>query len=86
MIFQRLNSDHILNAAIERPKGGDFDGLLEQGSIAARAKRISASTGGYSKARKRVSLEVVERVVDALCGSQMDTSEGQRTFIVSGST
>lgn len=86
MIFQRLNSDHSLSAAIERLKAGDFDELLEQGSIAARSKRISNSTGGYAKARKRIPLGVVEQAVDALSESLMEATEAKRIFIVDGTT
>lgn len=85
MIFQRLNSDHSLGAAIERLKSGDFDELLAQGSIVARHKRFSDSTGGYAKARKRVPLEVVKQTVDALSESLMEPGGEQRRFIVDGS-
>jgi hypothetical protein len=91
MIFQRLNPDHSLAAAVDQLRSGQLDDLLEQGSYSARAQRISGFTGGFAKARERISLELVKKTVDGI-GEALEKTHrssspgGQRVYVVDGST
>jgi hypothetical protein len=91
MIFQRLNSDHSLAAAVEHLRSGELNELLEEGSLPARANRISSSTGGFSRARERISLEVVEKVADGINEAlgknhRKGTQGGKQVYVIDGST
>ena len=91
MIFQRISSDKTLAAAIDEIRSGESRELLDQGSSKVRAEKISGATGGYSQGRQRVSVEVVEKVTDAISNSIINTYKKQRVhgykvYVVDGST
>lgn len=93
MIFQRLNSDHSLSAALEEIRIGGSRELLSEtsGSIRARTGKISGATGGYAQGRRRVSLDMVMSVADRLneaivYSHRKQTYEGRKVYAVDGST
>jgi hypothetical protein len=92
MLFQRLSSDHTLAKAVEDLRVGYSSRLLEavRGSIRARARRVSADTGGFSHGRQRVKVELVEQVGDALnsevIGALSSKSFFDRIYVVDGTT
>lgn len=90
MIFQRLNPDHSLEAALAELRSGSLDDLLAEGSLPARVGRISGSTGGFARARERIPLEVVEQTADgvsvALEGHHArSTYMGFHVYVIDGS-
>ncbi len=91
MIMQRINPDHSLEAALEHVQRSRIEELLEDGVLRARSRRLSKSTGGYSRARSRLSLEVVEQSSDAINEALCQTHKkqnwnGKRVFAVDGTT
>ncbi len=93
MICQRLNPDHSLEKALQSLRDGVAEGLLEDivGSIRARHRRISKGTGGYSQARSRVPVGVVEQVADRLTESIISTHdrvgrERYNIYVIDGSS
>lgn len=66
MIMQRLNSDHSLAKAIEQFKRGSLDDILNYDIKRVSHRKISGATGGYCRARTRISLESVERAADVI--------------------
>ena len=92
MIFQRLGADRTLAEAVEDLREGASHRLLARavGSIRARTGRISTDTGGYAKARQRVSLQVVEQAADALNAEVTSAlrTDGlfDRIYVVDGTT
>lgn len=88
MIFQRLNPDHSLAAAIQYLKAVDVGEIVDvkRDSIRVRHGRISDNTGGYAQGRERVPVSVVEQVTDAL-NKELSKSEGRRRiYSVDGTT
>lgn len=65
MIVQRLQGDASLWEAVQQLRSGAFSRLLPR-SKRVREGRISAATGGYCRARQKLSILAVERVVDEL--------------------
>lgn len=91
MISQRLKPNKSLAKVIEDFRREGAGSLLSRtdGSIRARNKRISSSTGGYSHARERLSLNVVEQVADKLLDSiqqQRMLSNNQDIYVIDGTT
>ncbi len=65
MIHQRLHPVKSLSGALSALHlRGPIDILDEQGSLPARAGKISDNTGGYARARERLPIAVVENVAD----------------------
>jgi hypothetical protein len=91
MIFQRLNKDHSLSAALEHLCSGSLDDLLKEGSLPARSKKISSATGGLARARERVSLECIEKTADGINEAleqchKKNRHEGKKVFVIDGTT
>lgn len=91
IIFQRLQSDKTLLAAITQLRRGQGAELLSESSSKARAKKISGSTGGYSQARQRESYQLVEQVAERITKAINDrhkssTKYGMKIYIIDGST
>lgn len=90
MICQKLNGKESLAKAIDRLITGEADELLERstGSIRARTKQISYSTGGYAQARKRVSVSIIEKVFDRLSAAMHSQLAGdeQGVYVIDGTT
>ena len=68
MIAQRMGENDTLSAAVESLRLRRERELLEDssGSCRARAGRIASGTSGYSQARKRIPITVVEQIADRL--------------------
>ena len=92
MISQRLNPSQSLARAVKELRLVSLEPLLGRasGSIRARGKRVSSSTGGYSQARDRISLAVVEGVADKLCDviekTSRNSSSARQVYVIDGST
>ena len=90
MIFQRLNPSHTLSRAVAELKAGKVDELRGDGKR-VREGRISGNTGGYSKARSKLPVELVRLIAEQIFSSLMppDQAEllwyGHRIFGVDGS-
>jgi len=88
MIIQRLTVKSTLSSALTQYKKNGFSDLTAELKI---GYKISSNTGGYSKARKRLPLELVERCADRLTDSISALSKDQRwedlkVYLVDGST
>lgn len=85
MIFQRLNADSTLSAAVDDLREGVslelFNGAEE--SLKIRAQRISEATGGYAQARNRIPVTVVAGAADRM-NEAMGAAEAG-TYILDGS-
>ena len=91
MIFQRLNPDHSLSAAVDKLRAGHFNELLDRGSLKAQSRKISGATGAYSSARERLERKVLEDTIDDLNAAviachRKQEHKGRRVFVVDGST
>lgn len=91
MIAQRLRPGLSLSQTIDEMREGLIDPMVERaiGSIRARTGRISLSTGGYSQARARIPLSVIEEVFDRLSAEMNKPElEGEikNLYVVDGST
>lgn len=91
MIFQRLNKDHSLSAALEHLSSGSLDDLLKEGSLPARSKKISSATGGLARARERVSLACIEKTADGINEAleqchKKNSYDGKKVFALDGTT
>jgi hypothetical protein len=90
MIFQRLNPSHTLSRAVAELKAGKVDELLGDGRR-AREGRISGNTGGYSKARSKLPVELVRLIAEQIFSSLAPPDQvellwhGHRVFGVEGS-
>lgn len=62
-IFQRLNSDHSLDAAVSHVGSGAVDHLEDRHRLRVSERIKSENTAGYSNARKRLPLSVLVGVV-----------------------
>jgi hypothetical protein len=71
MIYQRLDAKGTLAVAVRELLMGSVRGFVPQVDN-LRAKRLSASTSAYSQARRRLPLEVAERVSDLIFESLQD--------------
>jgi len=65
-IFQRLNADHTLDAVVSHIASGKVDDLDLREGPAVSARMRSQSTAAYSKARKRMPLEVLQGAAEHL--------------------
>lgn len=65
MIVQRLQADGSLSEAVQQLRGGALRSLLGR-CKRVREGRISAATGGYCRARQKLSILAVERIMDEL--------------------
>jgi len=91
MIHQRISPDHSLAAALEKVQDGWIDSLLSERSIRVRGSRISNSTGGYSRARSKLSVEAAEIASDTINEALSETHSrqtwnGRRVFAIDGTT
>jgi hypothetical protein len=91
MMAQWTKPHRSLAEALEELRAGELKELLSLGSRKVRHGRISGNTGGYSQARKRLEVGIVEAVVDRLngaiqAGCQEETIEGYKVYIIDGST
>jgi hypothetical protein len=88
LIFQRLNKDHTLSRAVVEATSSRVK-RLSRGSKRVQEGNISLSTGGYSAARTRLSLDVVKMVgeqVFDLFKSRGETKYGKHLYSLDGST
>jgi putative transposase len=65
MIVQRLQGDGSLSEAVQQLRGGALRSLLGR-CKRVRDGRISTATGGYCRARQKLSILAIERVMDEL--------------------
>jgi len=65
-IFQRLNTDHSLDAVVSHVGSGAVDHLADQHKAPISERIESENTAGYSNARKRLPLSVLVGVVRSL--------------------
>ena len=91
MILQRLQPNKTLAGAVELLKPGGVSELFDESGKHIQVGKISGSTGGYSQARQREPLKLVEQVSDRLTKSivsthKKSTVENLKTYIVDGST
>ncbi len=91
MILQRLQPNKTLAGAVELLKQGSVSDLFDESGKHVQVGKISGSTGGYSQARQREPLKLVEQVSDRLTKSivsthKKNTVENLKTYIVDGST
>lgn len=64
LLFQRLNADHSCDAVVAQLRSGSFDHLESQaGKLPISQRCRSESNAGYCQARKRLSIEVLERAL-----------------------
>lgn len=61
-LFQRLHADHTLDAVVSYVAAGGVDHLEQQHALPTSQRLRSQSTAAYSKARKRLPLEVLREV------------------------
>ena len=69
MILQRLNPSHTLSRAVAELKSGKVDQLLRGEGKRVRQESISGNTGGYSKARSKLPLELVRLIAQHIFSS-----------------
>lgn len=88
MVHQRLRAGGTLQQAV-----GDLHGIPEDllpDCRRIREETVSAATGGYSRARKKLGLAVVERAADEAFASRVADAppawRGRRVFILDGTT
>jgi hypothetical protein len=86
-IYQRLDKEHTLSQVLERVNSGDFDALIShrKGSVA------STNTGGLTKARQRLPIELVKRSADRLNTALVklhaeERWQGFKVYAIDGST
>jgi hypothetical protein len=88
MVYQRLNGSAILADAVGELARMDDDLLPD--NKRTRERSVSFNTGGYSRARDRMKVEVAETAADAVVAELIAQSPpslgGQRTFLIDGST
>lgn len=89
LIWQRLSKGASLGATLSAIKVGVFRGAFKLSG--AKEERISGRTGGYSQARNRLPLKVVEISVDKIHEQIRELHkkqkwEGYRVYLVDGST
>jgi putative transposase len=89
MMWQRLDGRGTLAAAVQQVVQGALGGLLPQ-EKRVRERRVSGHTGAFSRARKRLPLEVVEAVCDQIFASLTAPCEVTallpRLFLLDGSS
>ena len=91
MIFQRLNGDRSLEAALVDVQEGVSSDLLNSSLLRIRRQSLSGSTGGYSRARSRLPLFVVEEVSDKIQTSLNSTHKPllqnkRQVFMIDGTS
>lgn len=91
MMWQRLEGRGTLAMAVQQVVQGVLGDLVGPDKR-ARQGRVSSNTGGLSRARKRLPLEVVETVCDEIFAQLTKPPEGeanpllQRLFLLDGSS
>lgn len=91
MIVQRLEGDGSLSGAVQQLRGGACRGLLQR-CKRVREGRVSAATGGYCRARQKLSILAVERVVDELFDRlrqrmrELYLGQGPEMFLLDGTS
>lgn len=93
MLCQRLGKGASLAAAIAEVRQGKCEPFLERAGVSklVRGGRISDATGGYSQARNRIPLNVVEGAADHLNNRirlmhSARTWEGLNVYLIDGSS
>lgn len=90
MIAQRMQPNATLAEAVRLIRTERAQALLDQASARVRKKRIGRSTGGYSQARTRIPLEVVESIADRLNEAVLTVRATPKTrrdvFVLDGTT
>lgn len=91
MILQRLGGGETLTTAVHRVRNGSLEGVVDPRSIRIRGGKISGSTSGYSQARNREPVEVVDSIADALTAAMNALRDngrgtGQRVYLIDGTT
>jgi hypothetical protein len=66
LMFQRLNADHTLDAAVAHVGSGAVDHLEDRHEEPVSARIVSESTAAYSRSRKRLPLSILAGVVQHL--------------------
>lgn len=66
MIFQRLHAKGTLSVAVRELLSGAAQAFVRWPSKKDQGKRLSANTSAYSQARKRLRLDVAEKVSDMI--------------------
>lgn len=89
MIWQRLSKGGSLASTISAIRVGTFEGAYR--SSGASYFKISGSTGGYSQARSRLPLKLVESSVDKIHEQIQELHaeqrwEGHKVYLVDGTT
>jgi hypothetical protein len=88
MVYQRLSGYVTLAEALAEV--ARFDDDLLPRNKRTRERSISSNTGGYSRGRKRLGVEVAEfaadQVTDALIARTTPSLQNRRVFLVDGST
>lgn len=86
LVFQRMNTDSTLEAAVQRLLANPPPFL----PTTKRAGQLSDRTGGYSRARQRLPLEMAtwlcERVAQSLIDALPASFAGRRVFVIDGTT
>ena len=91
MIFQRLSPKHTLNAALQEVLLGKPKELLSHLNW-VRSPELSSSTAAYSKARSRISVDLLKALVEHLIHriiehfSRWSKWHNRRVFLVDGTT
>jgi hypothetical protein len=90
MMWQRLDGRGSLAMAVQQVVQGVLGDLLPQ-EKRVREQRVSSNTGGLSRARKRLPLEVVEAVCDAVfttltASAQFGSGLLSRLYLLDGSS
>ncbi len=91
-IFQRLNADHSLDAVVSHITSGALDHLVDGDGLAPSERIESQSTAGYSRARKRMPLAVLQEVTRHFaqtCEQHLADGErwhGHRVYLLDGVT
>jgi hypothetical protein len=88
MVYQRLNGGATLADALAEVARLDDDLLPD--NKRTRERSLSANTGGYSRARKRLDVENLEDAADQVTASMIDQAPpslgDRRVFVLDGST
>jgi hypothetical protein len=86
LVFQRMNTDSTLEAAVQRLLANPPPFL----PTTKRTGQLSDRTGGYSRARQRLPLEMVNWLCEQVAQSLIDvlpaSFAGRRVFVIDGTT
>lgn len=86
MIFQRLQGRRTLAAAVQQLIHGLPPELNPRPCKRQRECRVSSNTGGYNKARQKLSLETVQMVSDQIFDRLIPREAGPQLFLLDGTT